>query len=138
MAKTCRSARAVSSDSPGARHQLLPTSTPQEYRGDWDKFNLFRYRSTVNDTTVRAYSMPTIRKRRASSCSTCVSPRRRRTTDVPPGIMSSYIWSLKAGDKVTISAVRRVLLPDTDAEMILSAAARAGADALASSISSSA
>lgn len=30
---------------------------PQEYRGDWDKFNLFRYRSTVNDTTVRAYSM---------------------------------------------------------------------------------
>ena len=53
---------------------------PQEYRGDWDKFNLFRYRSTVNDTTVRAYSMANYPKRRASSCSTCVSPRRRQTT----------------------------------------------------------
>ncbi|MGO2567925.1 MAG: NADH:ubiquinone reductase (Na(+)-transporting) subunit F, partial [Serratia proteamaculans] len=30
---------------------------PDEYRGDWDKFNLFRYRSVVNETTVRAYSM---------------------------------------------------------------------------------
>ena len=30
---------------------------PEEYREDWDKFNLFRYESKVDDETIRAYSM---------------------------------------------------------------------------------
>ena len=28
---------------------------PDEYRQDWDKFNLFRYESKVNEETIRAY-----------------------------------------------------------------------------------
>ena len=28
-----------------------------EYRGDWDKFNLWRFVSKVDETTIRAYSM---------------------------------------------------------------------------------
>lgn len=52
---------------------------PDEYRGDWDKFNLFRYVSDVKEPTLRAYSMANYPEERASSCSTCVSqPRRRR------------------------------------------------------------
>ncbi|EMV2962261.1 NADH:ubiquinone reductase (Na(+)-transporting) subunit F, partial [Serratia marcescens] len=39
--------------------------------------------------------------------------------DVPPGIMSSYIWSLKPGDKVTISGpFGEFFAKETDAEMI--------------------
>ncbi|MEF1214611.1 NADH:ubiquinone reductase (Na(+)-transporting) subunit F, partial [Vibrio alginolyticus] len=30
---------------------------PEEYREDWEKFNLFRYESKVNEETIRAYSM---------------------------------------------------------------------------------
>ncbi|MFL7046782.1 NADH:ubiquinone reductase (Na(+)-transporting) subunit F, partial [Vibrio cyclitrophicus] len=30
---------------------------PEEYRGDWDKFNLFRYESIVKEHSIRAYSM---------------------------------------------------------------------------------
>ena len=30
---------------------------PDEYRSDWDKFNLFRYVSEVKEPTLRAYSM---------------------------------------------------------------------------------
>ncbi|GAL33072.1 Na(+)-translocating NADH-quinone reductase subunit F [Vibrio maritimus] len=30
---------------------------PEEYREDWDKFNLFRYESVVNEECIRAYSM---------------------------------------------------------------------------------
>lgn len=30
---------------------------PEEYREDWDKFNLFRYESKVEEETIRAYSM---------------------------------------------------------------------------------
>ena len=28
-----------------------------EYRGDWDKFNLWRFVPKVDETTIRAYSM---------------------------------------------------------------------------------
>ncbi|EJS88218.1 Na(+)-translocating NADH-quinone reductase subunit F, partial [Pasteurella multocida subsp. multocida str. Anand1_cattle] len=37
----------------------------------------------------------------------------------PPGQMSSYIWSLKAGDKVTISGpFGEFFAKETDAEMV--------------------
>ena len=34
---------------------------PEEYRADWDKFNLFRYVSDVKEPTLRAYSMANYR-----------------------------------------------------------------------------
>ena len=93
---------------------------PEEYRGDWDKFNLFRYRSAVNDTTVRAYSMANYPDEKSIiMLNVRIATPPPRDPDVPPGIMSSYIWSLKAGDKVTISGpFGEFFAKDTDAEMI--------------------
>lgn len=93
---------------------------PQEYRGDWDKFNLFRYRSTMNDTTVRAYSMANYPEEKGIiMLNVRIATPPPNNPDVPPGIMSSYIWSLKAGDKVTISGpFGEFFAKDTDAEMI--------------------
>lgn len=93
---------------------------PQEYRGDWDKFNLFRYRSTVNDTTVRAYSMANYPEEKGIiMLNVRIATPPPNNPDVPQGIMSSYIWSLKAGDKVTISGpFGEFFAKDTDAEMI--------------------
>ncbi|MFJ3001020.1 NADH:ubiquinone reductase (Na(+)-transporting) subunit F [Serratia liquefaciens] len=93
---------------------------PEEYRGDWDKFNLFRYRSVVNDTTVRAYSMANYPDEKGIiMLNVRIATPPPRDPDVPPGIMSSYIWSLKAGDKVTISGpFGEFFAKDTDAEMI--------------------
>ncbi|VEI16831.1 Na(+)-translocating NADH-quinone reductase subunit F [Serratia plymuthica] len=93
---------------------------PDEYRGDWDKFNLFRYRSAVNDTTVRAYSMANYPDEKGIiMLNVRIATPPPRAPDVPPGIMSSYIWSLKAGDKVTISGpFGEFFAKDTDAEMI--------------------
>ncbi|AVU33907.1 MULTISPECIES: NADH:ubiquinone reductase (Na(+)-transporting) subunit F [Serratia] len=93
---------------------------PQEYRGDWDKFNLFRYRSTVNDTTVRAYSMANYPEEKGIiMLNVRIATPPPNNPDVPPGIMSSYIWSLKAGDKVTISGpFGEFFAKETDAEMI--------------------
>ncbi|CAI0955893.1 NADH:ubiquinone reductase (Na(+)-transporting) subunit F [Serratia quinivorans] len=93
---------------------------PDEYRGDWDKFNLFRYRSVVNDTTVRAYSMANYPDEKGIiMLNVRIATPPPRDPDVPPGIMSSYIWSLKAGDKVTISGpFGEFFAKDTDAEMI--------------------
>ena len=93
---------------------------PQEYRGDWDKFNLFRYRSTVNDTTVRAYSMANYPEEKGIiMLNVRIATPPPNNPDVPPGIMSSYIWSLKPGDKVPISGpFGEFFAKDTDAEMI--------------------
>ena len=93
---------------------------PDEYRGDWDKFNLFRYRSVVNETTVRAYSMANYPDEKGIiMLNVRIATPPPRDPDVPPGIMSSYIWSLKAGDKVTISGpFGDFFAKETDAEMI--------------------
>jgi Na+-transporting NADH:ubiquinone oxidoreductase subunit F len=93
---------------------------PQEYRGDWDKFNLFRYRSIVKEPTVRAYSMANYPDEKGIiMLNVRIATPPPSNPDVPPGIMSSYIWSLKAGDKVTISGpFGEFFAKDTDAEMI--------------------
>lgn len=92
---------------------------PEEYRGDWDKFNLFRYESIVKEHSIRAYSMASypeekgIIKQRAYRNSAVNNP------DVAPGVMSSYIWSLKEGDKCTISGpFGEFFAKDTDNEMV--------------------
>ncbi|ERK06111.1 NADH:ubiquinone reductase (Na(+)-transporting) subunit F [Serratia fonticola] len=93
---------------------------PPEYRGDWDKFNLFRYRSVVKEPTVRAYSMANYPDEKGIiMLNVRIATPPPSNPDVPPGIMSSYIWSLKAGDKVTISGpFGEFFAKDTDAEMV--------------------
>ncbi|OTA21000.1 Na -translocating NADH-quinone reductase subunit F [Xenorhabdus beddingii] len=93
---------------------------PQEYREDWDKFNLFRYVSEVNEPTVRAYSMANYPEEHGIiMLNVRIATPPPRNPDVVPGIMSSYIWSLKAGDKVTISGpFGEFFAKDTEAEMV--------------------
>lgn len=93
---------------------------PEEYREDWDKFNLFRYVSDVKETTVRAYSMANYPEEHCIiMLNVRIATPPPRNPDVPPGIMSSYIWSLKPGDKVTISGpFGEFFAKKTDAEMI--------------------
>ncbi|WP_145513466.1 NADH:ubiquinone reductase (Na(+)-transporting) subunit F [Yersinia massiliensis] len=93
---------------------------PVEYRGDWDKFNLFRYESVVAEQTVRAYSMANYPEERGIiMLNVRIATPPPSQPDAPPGIMSSYIWSLKPGDKVVISGpFGEFFAKDTDAEMV--------------------
>ncbi|CNL36762.1 NADH:ubiquinone reductase (Na(+)-transporting) subunit F [Yersinia proxima] len=93
---------------------------PEEYRGDWDKFNLFRFESVVTEPTVRAYSMANYPEERGIiMLNVRIATPPPSVPDAPPGIMSSYIWSLKPGDKVVISGpFGEFFAKDTDAEMI--------------------
>ncbi|AJI95978.1 ubiquinone oxidoreductase, Na(+)-translocating, F subunit [Yersinia ruckeri] len=93
---------------------------PQEYRGDWDKFNLFRFESVVTEPSVRAYSMANYPDEHGIiMLNVRIATPPPNVPDAPPGIMSSYIWSLKAGDKVVISGpFGEFFAKDTDAEMI--------------------
>jgi Na+-transporting NADH:ubiquinone oxidoreductase subunit F len=93
---------------------------PEKYRSDWDKFNLFRYRSVVKEPCVRAYSMANYPDEKAIiMLNVRIATPPPAKPDLPPGIMSSYIWSLKPGDKVTISGpFGEFFAKETDAEMV--------------------
>ncbi|HGJ5890032.1 MAG TPA: NADH:ubiquinone reductase (Na(+)-transporting) subunit F [Arsenophonus apicola] len=93
---------------------------PDEYREDWDKFNLFRYVSEAKEQTVRAYSMANYPEEHGIiMLNVRIATPPPKAADLPPGIMSSYIWSLKPGDKVTISGpFGEFFAKDTNAEMI--------------------
>ena len=91
-----------------------------EFRGDWDKFNLWKYVSKVDETTIRAYSMANYPEEKGlvKFNIRVASPPPGRD-DLPPGKMSSWVFSLKPGDKVTVyGPFGEFFAKDTDAEMV--------------------
>lgn len=94
---------------------------PAEYREDWDKFKLFDLVSKVDTPTIRAYSMANYPDEKGLIMLNVriATPPPRMMDSAPPGIMSSYIWSLKPGDKVTISGpFGEFFARETDNEMV--------------------
>lgn len=77
----------------------------ERFREDWDRYDLWRYTSKVEEPVVRAYSMANypLEKDIIMLNVRIATPPPRAPEDVPPGKMSSYIFNLKPGDKVTIS-----------------------------------
>ncbi|CAM2758952.1 NADH:ubiquinone reductase (Na(+)-transporting) subunit F [Vibrio mytili] len=107
-------------EAPAHHVKYADFDVPEEYREDWDKFNLFRYESKVNEETIRAYSMANYPEEEGIiMLNVRIATPPPNNPDVPPGIMSSYIWSLKEGDKCTISGpFGEFFAKDTDAEMV--------------------
>lgn len=93
---------------------------PKEYHEDWDKFDLWRYVSKVDEHIVRAYSMASYPEEKGIiMLNVRIATPPPKQPDAPPGQMSSYIWSLKEGDKVTISGpFGEFFAKDTNAEMV--------------------
>ena len=91
-----------------------------EYRGDWDKFNLWQFVSKVDEPVMRAYSMANYPDEEGIiMLNVRIASPPPNKSDVPPGQMSSYIFDLKPGDKVTISGpYGEFFAKDTDAEMV--------------------
>jgi Na+-transporting NADH:ubiquinone oxidoreductase subunit F len=92
----------------------------EEYRGDWDRFDQWRYVSKVDEPAQRAYSMASYPEEKGIiMLNVRIASPPPRMPDVPPGIMSSYIFRLKPGDEVTISGpFGEFFATDTDNEMI--------------------
>ncbi len=76
----------------------------EEYRSDWDRFNVWQYVSKVDETVERAYSMANYPEERGIiMLNVRVATPPPRTQGIPPGKMSSYIFDLKPGDECEIS-----------------------------------
>ncbi|MBV72212.1 MAG: NADH:ubiquinone reductase (Na(+)-transporting) subunit F [Myxococcales bacterium] len=96
-----------------------------DYRGDWDKFGMWGFVSEVPEEVTRAYSMANYPEEQdiiMLNVRIASPPWDRKANgwmDVPPGIMSSYIFSLSAGDDVTISGpFGEFFAKETDNEMV--------------------
>ena len=98
-----------------------------EYLPAWEKFGLFGLKSVVKEPTIRAYSManyPAEGDRIMLTVRIATPPFKPKPEvgfqDVPTGVASSYIFSLKPGDKVIMSGPYGEFHPifDSKKEMI--------------------
>ncbi len=81
----------------------------EQYRADWEKMGVFDLKMVNPTPTIRAYSMACypaegdIIKLNVRIATPPFDKAAGKWVDVNPGICSSYVYSLKPGDKVTIS-----------------------------------
>ena len=92
----------------------------EEYQGDWDRFKVWDNTSTVKEDTVRAYSMANYPEEKGIiMLNVRIASPPPGSSDIPAGIMSSYIFNLKPGDEVVISGpFGEFFAKETDAEMV--------------------
>ncbi len=90
-----------------------------EYKPDWEKFGVFDHVSKVDETTIRAYSMANYPEEKGIMKFNIRIASPPPGTDYPPGKMSSYLFTMKPGDKVTIfGPFGEFFAKETDAEMV--------------------
>jgi len=98
---------------------------PDEFKEDWDKFNLWPLKMKNPETIFRAYSMANhpaegnIIMLNIRIASPPWDRSKNNWMDVNPGICSSYVFNQKPGDKVTISGpYGEFFIKDTGKEMV--------------------
>ena len=93
----------------------------ERFHDEWDRYNLWRYESHVREGTYRAYSMANfpLEKGLVKLNVRIATPPPGASDKIPPGILSSYIFGLKSGDKATISGpFGEFFARDTSNEMV--------------------
>jgi len=98
---------------------------PMDFKGEWDKFGLWDLKMKNPEPIFRAYSManhPAEGNIIMLNIRIATPPwdrAKNKWMDVNPGICSSYVFSRKPGDKVTISGpYGEFFIKDTDSEML--------------------
>ena len=93
----------------------------KEYRSDWDHFKLFDLNlNNPVDETVRAYSMANYpQEKGVLKFNIRIATPPPGKNELPPGIASTYLFNLKAGDKVTVfGPFGEFFAKDTENEMV--------------------
>jgi Na+-transporting NADH:ubiquinone oxidoreductase subunit F len=92
----------------------------EEYRGDWERFEFFKHESIVKEDVIRAYSMANYPEEKGVvKFNIRVATPPPGSQGIPPGIMSSWVFDLKPGDKVNVyGPFGEFFAKETDAEMV--------------------
>lgn len=98
---------------------------PDDFKPEWDKFDLWKLKMVNDEPIFRAYSManhPAEGNIIMLNIRIATPPWDRAKNDwmaVNPGICSSFVFGCKPGDKVTISGpYGEFFIKETDAEML--------------------
>ena len=106
---------------PAYRLSYRDIDIPDQFRDDWERFHLFDLESVVDQPDLRAYSMANYPDENDIVMLNVriATPPPNAPDGTPPGIMSSYVFGLKSGDKVMVSGpYGDFFAKDTDAEMV--------------------
>lgn len=91
-----------------------------QFRGDWERFGFFKLESKVTEPVIRAYSMANYPDERGIvKFNIRIATPPPKSQGIPAGQMSSYVFNLKPGDKITVyGPFGEFFAKDTDAEMV--------------------
>lgn len=92
-----------------------------QFRDEWDRHDLWRFHSIVKKPVSRAYSMANfpLESDRIILNVRIATPPPGAADNIPPGIMSSFIFNLKPGDPVVVTgSYGEFFARDTDNEMV--------------------
>ena len=92
----------------------------ETFKADWDKYNMWQFVSRVPAPVTMAYSMANYpEEKNIIMLNIRIASPPLDMPDVPPGQVSSYIFNLRSGDKVTVSGpYGEFYARDTEAEMV--------------------
>ncbi len=92
----------------------------EEYRGDWERFGFFNVESKVDEPVIRAYSMANYPEEKGVvKFNIRIATPPPGSQGIPAGQMSSFVFNLKPGDKITVyGPFGEFFAKDTDAEMV--------------------
>tara|TARA_B110000196_G_scaffold251306_1_gene220732 strand:+ start:162 stop:1397 length:1236 start_codon:yes stop_codon:yes gene_type:complete len=91
----------------------------EEYHDDWERFGVWENKVTTREPVIRAYSMANYPNEKGIMKFNIRIASPPPGTDFPPGEMTSYIFNLKEGEKLTIfGPFGDFFAEDTDNEMI--------------------
>ena len=91
----------------------------EEYHDDWDRFGVWDNKATTREPVIRAYSMANYPNEKGIMKFNIRIASPPPGTDFPPGEMTSYIFNLKEGEKLTIfGPFGDFFAEDTDNEMV--------------------
>ncbi len=114
-----RSGGYIQVDVPAMTVDYRNIDVDEQYREDWEKMGVFDLKMVNPTPTLRAYSMACypaegdIIKLNVRIATPPIDRETRKFLPINPGICSSYIYSLKPGDKVMISGpYGEFFLPD--------------------------
>ena len=99
--------------------QYKSIDVEDEYHEDWDRFKVWDNFSKVDEPTIRAYSMANYPEERGILKFNIRVASPPPGSDFPAGKMSSYVFNLKPGDKLTVfGPYGDFFVKDTPAEKI--------------------
>jgi Na+-transporting NADH:ubiquinone oxidoreductase subunit F len=117
----CRAGGYVLLECPPHELRFTDFDIDERYHSEWDRYRMWRYESHVKKPVTRAYSMASysMEHRTIMLNVRITTPPPGSAEEIPPGIMSSYVFSLKPGDTIKMyGPYGDFFARDTDNEMV--------------------